>query len=282
MALIVGTSAATWYLTDRQGSIGGILNASALTGLRKFDAFGNVTLVSGSLSVFDRLGFTGRDSDPSTGFQHNGGRWFDPTTQHWTTRDPIEFDGGYGNLYLYVGNNATNLTDPTGLYAWYDFVNSWDTVLGDRRTGWFAKTSDFSAGAADTISGGATAKIRQGLGYDDVVDKSGAAYRYGGYAGEVVNIGLMVANPAGAARWALRGASLLNKASMVSGAIDAGAAALNGDFTGALMAGGGLALGQLRGAGSTCMLRGAAAVGQRVLGGVGAVGGLSAIPLNEA
>jgi len=42
---------------------------------------------------------------------------FDPTTGRWTTEDPIGFEAGDADLYRYVGNNPTNFTDPTGLYA---------------------------------------------------------------------------------------------------------------------------------------------------------------------
>lgn len=34
------------------------------------------------------------------------------------------------------------------------------------------------------------------MGYDDVVDKQSSIYRYGNYAGQAVNVGLMFANPA--------------------------------------------------------------------------------------
>jgi hypothetical protein len=42
---------------------------------------------------------------------------YDPETGRWTTQDPIGFSAGDYNLFRYVGNNPTNLTDPSGLAA---------------------------------------------------------------------------------------------------------------------------------------------------------------------
>src|SRR5205085_8841849 len=90
--------------------------------------------------------------------------------------------------------------------------------------GWFAAVSDFSAGMGDTVSCGLTRYVRQGLGYDDVVDYRSRAYGAGVIAGEAVNVGLMFASPCGAAglvRWTVRG---LNMAQAADNAINAGAA----------------------------------------------------------
>ena len=42
---------------------------------------------------------------------------YDPSVGKWLSEDPIGFDGGDLNFSRYVGNNATNATDPTGLLA---------------------------------------------------------------------------------------------------------------------------------------------------------------------
>jgi len=40
---------------------------------------------------------------------------FDPMVGRWLEEDPIGFEAGDDNLYRYVGNDATNATDPSGL-----------------------------------------------------------------------------------------------------------------------------------------------------------------------
>lgn len=64
-------------------------------------------------------------------------------------------------------------------------MRSWDSVLGDHRTGWFAHASNGAVGWGDTLSFGLTSYARQGLGYDDVVDYGSWAY----FGGRVVGIG---------------------------------------------------------------------------------------------
>jgi hypothetical protein len=186
--------------------------------------------------------------------QYNRARWYDPATQRWTSRDPIEFAAGDGNLYRYVGNDPADRTDPTGLADWADWVAGLlpqraVDYLASRDSAWVQTASNVSAGAADTLSGGATAKVRQALGYDDVVDKSSAAYRYGGYAGQAINVGLLAVNPAGWASLAVRG---INLATAASGFVDAGQAALAGDPSGLGLTLLNVGLAQLRGAGSAC------------------------------
>jgi hypothetical protein len=41
----------------------------------------------------------------------------DTTTHRWLQEDPIQFKGGDANLYRDVGNDPTNMTDPSGLQA---------------------------------------------------------------------------------------------------------------------------------------------------------------------
>jgi hypothetical protein len=95
-----------------------------------------------------------------------------------------------------VGNRATLSTDPSGYLEqpplWARFVNSWDAVLGNQHTGWFAQASNFGAGMGDTVSFGATRRFRQWVGYDDVVDYTSTAYHVGNYAGTAVQIGFVL------------------------------------------------------------------------------------------
>jgi RHS repeat-associated protein len=81
-----------------------------------YDAFGNVTeetLQSGFAPI--PFGFAGGLHDRDTGLVHFGAREYDPETGRWTTKDPIRFAGGDGNLYAYAGNDPVNNVDLAGL-----------------------------------------------------------------------------------------------------------------------------------------------------------------------
>ncbi|MDX2039483.1 MAG: RHS repeat-associated core domain-containing protein [Isosphaeraceae bacterium] len=117
-ALLARTSSAgdtAWYLTDRLGSVRDIANTSGtVIDHVSYDSFGNI-LGESNPSAGDRFKYTAREFDPTTGLQSNRARYFQAPTGRWTQPDPIGFAGGDANLYRYVGNDATNATDPTGL-----------------------------------------------------------------------------------------------------------------------------------------------------------------------
>ncbi|MBY0459368.1 MAG: RHS repeat-associated core domain-containing protein, partial [Gemmataceae bacterium] len=107
------TGGASFYLTDRQGSVRLVANtAGTVTATSTFDAFGKVT--AGALS--DRFGYTGQEHDPLTGLIDFNARRLDPTTGRFTSDDPLGFAAGDPNLQRYVKNNATNATDPSGYH----------------------------------------------------------------------------------------------------------------------------------------------------------------------
>src|SRR5208282_4464263 len=49
-----------------------------------------------------------------TGLVRFGARDYDPLARRWVSKDPIRFDGGDTNIYVYSGNDPINYTDPTG------------------------------------------------------------------------------------------------------------------------------------------------------------------------
>jgi RHS repeat-associated protein len=81
----------------------------------QYDSFGR------TLSVYEQRAFTGnryrfssKEVHLRSGMYYYGYRFYDPYTQRWLNRDPLEELGGI-NLYNYVGNSAPNFVDPFGL-----------------------------------------------------------------------------------------------------------------------------------------------------------------------
>ncbi|MDR0664625.1 MAG: RHS repeat-associated core domain-containing protein [Helicobacteraceae bacterium] len=77
--------------------------------------FSNATTPNLSLEEVDiPLGFGGGLYDRDTNLIRFGYRDYDPFIGRWTAKDPIDFMGGQGNLYVYVGSDPINYVDPTG------------------------------------------------------------------------------------------------------------------------------------------------------------------------
>ncbi|HEV2953989.1 MAG TPA: RHS repeat-associated core domain-containing protein [Candidatus Dormibacteraeota bacterium] len=103
------------FLTDGLGSTLGLANSSgAVTTNYTYDPFGNPT-ASGAASS-NTFQFAGEQTNAS-GLQLNGARYYSPTLQRFVSQDPAGYNGSGSNLYAYVGDDPTNLTDPSGLAA---------------------------------------------------------------------------------------------------------------------------------------------------------------------
>jgi RHS repeat-associated protein len=77
-----------------------------------YDAWGLVT--QDTNPGFQPFGFAGGLYDAQTGLVRFGARDYDPVVGRWTSKDPIGFEGGDGNLYAYVINDPVNLSDVEG------------------------------------------------------------------------------------------------------------------------------------------------------------------------
>jgi RHS repeat-associated protein len=106
-----------WYLTDRMGSVRLIVNPAGsqppLYAVNYF-SFGGIVPESETGTGGDRFKFTGREWDSEIGLQYNRARYYDPATGRWMSQEPLGFAAGDSNLYRYVHNIPTNLTDPSG------------------------------------------------------------------------------------------------------------------------------------------------------------------------
>jgi RHS repeat-associated protein len=86
----------------------------------RYDSFGNITSQTNA-NVDFRFGYTGREFDEETGLYYYRARYYDAAIGRFISEDPMGFGAGDSNLYRYVGNSATNFTDPSGNFAipWY-------------------------------------------------------------------------------------------------------------------------------------------------------------------
>jgi RHS repeat-associated protein len=107
-----------YYHADGLGSIVALTDKKQkVVESYEYDSFGNMKRHGDK--VKNTITYTGREWDKETGLYYYRARYYDPMEGRFISRDPIGFDGGDVNLYAYVKNNPTNLTDPSGKNPWY-------------------------------------------------------------------------------------------------------------------------------------------------------------------
>jgi RHS repeat-associated protein len=113
-------------VTDHVGSARQVINtqSGAIVQQIDYDEFGNVINSIGQQIV--PMGFAGGIYDIETKIVKFGVRDYDASIGRWLTKDPIGFDGGKENLYLYASNDPIDKKDPTGNWAsWDHFLFTW-------------------------------------------------------------------------------------------------------------------------------------------------------------
>ncbi|MEE3716541.1 RHS repeat-associated core domain-containing protein [Tumidithrix elongata RA019] len=124
---VEASSQVNWTLSDYLGTVRDLVSSAGVVQKHiKYDSFGNVTAQSAP-TVKSRFGFTGREFDSETGLYYYRSRYYDSAVGRFISEDRIGFAGGDANLYRYVGNSATNGTDPFGLQT---YVLQLGTTLG--------------------------------------------------------------------------------------------------------------------------------------------------------
>ena len=106
-------------------------SAAAVTNSVVYDSFGrpsNATATS--------FGYNSEYTDPETGFQYLGERYYMPELGRFTQEDPAQQGT---NLYIYCNNDPVNNIDPSGL--WYK----------NAQGGWVAERGDTLWGLADKL-----------------------------------------------------------------------------------------------------------------------------------
>ena len=110
-AMRVG-STISYLASDGLGSVTAAFDGSGnLEAAQLYLPYGEGTRYStGSMPT--TRGYTGQRADATTGLYYYNARYYDPTTQQFTSPDSAKGSGL--NRYAYVGDNPTSRTDPTG------------------------------------------------------------------------------------------------------------------------------------------------------------------------
>jgi len=118
-----------------------------------YSAFGIPLVEGGSLDAI-HFGFAGGLYDNDTGLVHFGARDYDPMIGRWISKDPILFNGGQVNLYVYAGNDPVNYVDPSG-----EFLN---VLVGAGIGAGIGALSAYATGG-DVWAGAAAGAVTGGL-----------------------------------------------------------------------------------------------------------------------
>jgi RHS repeat-associated protein len=169
-----------------------------------------VSATAPAVATESRFGYVGEYTDV-TGLIYLRARWLDPATAQFVSVDPIVMTTG--SPYGYTGGNPLSFADHSGL-DWLEDLSSW------------------VAGFGDAVTFGGTAQIRRLINYlvwgedDDMVDHCSVFYEWGGYGGQVANLGLLAIGTVEV------GAALVQRMAqatrMAEGAASGGAAANGG------------------------------------------------------
>jgi RHS repeat-associated protein len=98
------------YAQDGLGSTTALLDGSGnVAAAYGYDSFGRQA-PSNPSSPQQAFSYTGQTYDASTGLYYDRARYYDPGTGRFLSEDPVQ----HANRYAYVGNDPTNLVDPSG------------------------------------------------------------------------------------------------------------------------------------------------------------------------
>jgi len=104
-----------YYHPDQLGSIRAMTGSNGQVAKSyQYDAYGNVLKETGSSSIYNPFGYAGEYTDEESGLQYLRARYYDPSTQQFISRDPIE--DITGQPYAYALGSPLNFTDPSGQF----------------------------------------------------------------------------------------------------------------------------------------------------------------------
>jgi RHS repeat-associated protein len=119
---------AQWDANDNFTSL--ISTAGAVVERYLYDPYGSVTYTDASYNTRSSSSYAWRylnetaRLDTITGWYGMRSRDYIPSEGRWAERDPLSYGAGDMNLYRFVANRPTSLSDPSGLdWQWYDYIN---------------------------------------------------------------------------------------------------------------------------------------------------------------
>jgi RHS repeat-associated protein len=129
-----------FYHADGSGNITYLVNSSqTLAASYRYDPYGNLISSSGTLAATNTYRFSSKEFIPSAGLYYYLYRFYDPNSQRWLNRDPIEELGGI-NLFAFVANSPLDYADLLGLQPGTVPGNLLGTVLSALYGGLFGPT----------------------------------------------------------------------------------------------------------------------------------------------
>lgn len=111
-----------YYTTDANHNVTATIDATTGSVVERYvyTAYGEATVYSPTWAdptapTTDGPLYAGYFFDAETSLYQVRNRYYDANLSTFISRDPIGYEGGDASLYRYVGNNATNATDPFGM-----------------------------------------------------------------------------------------------------------------------------------------------------------------------
>jgi RHS repeat-associated protein len=114
LATVTAANAVYWHHVDHQGTVIATSDSAGQTvGTASYSPYGEFAAGTTTPPQHSPFGYTGRQYDVETGLYYYRARYYSPKLGQFLSMDPVGTKDD-PNLYLYVGLDPVNATDPTG------------------------------------------------------------------------------------------------------------------------------------------------------------------------